>query len=236
MIIQADAKGLEINVAAYLSQDKVMMHEYVNEDIHENNRAYFNLAKRLIAKKFLFRLIYGGTAYAYTVDPDFMDVSSSTKFWQDIIDKTYDKYADFANWHNKIIAEAMEFGRLIMPTGRVYEYSPKPDYKGELKWPLTTIKNYPVQGTGADVMRIIRVAFAKKFHKENINGVLVSTVHDSIVCDVHEKEVDKVKEIFYNVFADMPKNFQKIFGVEYNLPLFCEVSVGPNFKDLVEIK
>jgi len=127
-----------------------------------------------------------------------------------------------------------------MPTGRVFVYEPKQNYRGEPKWPETTIKNWPVQGTGADVMAIIRVDFARRFWKAvkegTLEGVLVCTVHDSIVVDVPDKYVDKVIQMFYDVFEAMPANFKKIFNVEYNLPIFCEVSVGPNFKELKEIK
>lgn len=56
MIINADAKQLEVNVAAYLSQDPILLEEVRNKvDIHEDNRARFGLPSRLIAKKFKFR-------------------------------------------------------------------------------------------------------------------------------------------------------------------------------------
>lgn len=122
-----------------------------------------------------------------------------------------------------------------MPTGRTFIYSPTKNYRGEPKWPETTIKNYPVQGTGADIMAIIRVDFCRRFRKAGIRGVVVATVHDSIVVDIHPDEFDKVVKIFYSVFEDMPKNFKKIFGIEYNLPIFCEISYGTNMKELTEI-
>lgn len=122
-----------------------------------------------------------------------------------------------------------------MPTGRVFEYYPKETHRG-LEWPETTIKNYPVQGTGADVMSIIRVDFGRLFRQYKIPGLIVSTVHDSIVVDVPKQYVDKVIQLFYKVFERMPSNFEQLFGVKYNLPIFCEVSVGPNMKDLEEVK
>lgn len=122
-----------------------------------------------------------------------------------------------------------------MPTGRRFTFTAKPNYRGELVWPETTIKNYGVQGTGADVMSIIRVDFARRFREQQIKGVLVSTVHDSIVVDVESSEQQKVVDLFNKVYEDMPKNFKKLFGKEYNLPIFNEISVGPNMKDLEEL-
>lgn len=231
MIIQADAKGLEWVVGAYLSQDKVAMQEIINKvDQHSLNQEAFNLPSRLIAKTFVFRLMYGGQAYSYANDPNFTPVSTSERYWQKIIDAFYSKYKGLSEWHTKIVQEVVREGKLIMPTGRVYRF--KRGDRGD--WPITTIKNYPVQGLGADIMSIIRVSFMRRFREEGINGVLINTVHDSIVCDVAEHELNRVARLFYNVFEDTPDNFKKIFGIEFNLPLTCEVSYGNNMKELTE--
>ena len=72
ILINCDVKSLEIVVAAMLSGDKVLQKEIIDrEDIHENNRLKFGLPSRLIAKVFVFRLIYGGSAYSYANDIQF---------------------------------------------------------------------------------------------------------------------------------------------------------------------
>lgn len=236
MYVNCDAKALEVNAVAFLSQDPILMAEIVNqEDMHHNNQLRFGLPSRLIAKIFVFRLIYGGSAYSYANDPDFTAVSTSEKYWQKVIDAFYDKYQTIYNWHVDILRTVTQTGQLVMPTGRRYDYEPKRNYRGDLVWPETTIKNYPVQGLGADLMAIARVNFARRFWDMQIEGKLRSTVHDSIVVDVPEKEVDRTVKLFYDVFKDIPENFRKVFGVEYNLPLFCEVSVGCDMKNLEEV-
>lgn len=204
--------------------------------MHEANRVMLGLPSRLIAKIFVFRLIYGGSAYAYANDSDFAICKYSLKEWQNIIDKFYSKYRGLGQWHNKLLQDTIQTGFLKMPTGREYHYEPKRNYKGDLTWPRTTILNYPVQGLGADIMAIARVDFANRFKSQSINGILINTVHDSIEVDVATMEdVRRTSRIFYEVFQDIPKTFKQIFGVEYNLPMFCEVSYGPNRKDLKEI-
>jgi len=237
MIINADAKALEWIVGTYLSKDKVAYQEIRDKvDQHSLNQKAFNLPSRLIAKKFVFRLMYGGSAYSYANDPDFTDVSSSEKFWQKVIDAFYTKYSGFRDWHTAIVKEAMESGQLVMPTGRIYTFEPKRDFRGELKAPETIIKNYPVQGTGADLMAIARVSFYNRFKKEKIDGIICNTVHDSIVCDVEDSEVERVVKLFHEVFKDLPTNFQRMFKVEFDLPMSCEVGVGKNMKELMEIQ
>lgn len=241
MFVNVDASGLEVNCAAFLSQDPTLMDEIIHKaDIHSNNQARFGLppgeAGRLIAKIFVFRLIYGGSAYSYANDPNFTTVSSSEKYWQRVIDEFYNKYTGVLKWHTKILEEVMTNKRLVMPTGRQYDFFPTTNYRGEPKWPDTKIKNYPVQGLGADLMSIARVDFAKRFWKSGMEGKLRVTVHDSIVVDVPKKHVDTTIQLMYDVFKDIPRNFENIFGVKYNLPLFCECKVGMDLKNLNKVK
>lgn len=241
MYINIDASGLEVNAVAYLSQDSVLMKEIIEkQDIHSNNQERFNLPKgelgRLIAKVFKFRLIYGGSAYSYANDPDFRSISSSEKYWQKVIDEYYDKYRGIRDWHSQIIREVIETGILTIPTGRQYSFHPKEDYRGEKKWPETNIKNYPVQGLGADIMSVVRVDFAHKVWNSNLEHKLRSTVHDSLVIDSPTKNVDKIIEIAYNSFDNAPNTFENIFGVKYNLPLFCEIKIGKDLKNLQKVK
>ena len=144
MLINCDVKSLEIVVAAILSGDKILQQEIINgEDIHANNMLAFKLPSRLIAKVFVFRLVYGGSAYSYANDIQFKNVSTSEEFWQEVIDTYYEKYRGIAAWHKKIVDEAKAKKRLEIPSGRYYPFSPEPSYNG-FKWPITKIKNYPV--------------------------------------------------------------------------------------------
>lgn len=237
MIVNSDAKSLEVNCAAFLSQDTILLDEVRNGfDMHSSNQQALGLPSRLIAKIFVFRLIYGGSAYAYATDSDFAVCKFSKTKWESIIEKFYDKYQGLAKWHTEIVQTAIRTGVLVMPTGRQYNYSPKPNYKGELAWHRPAILNWPVQGLGSDLMSIVRGLFYQRLKALDIEAKIINSVHDSIVVDTPKKNVDILVDLFYNVYMDVPNTFQKLFGVEYNLPLFNEVSVGPNLKDLEEIK
>jgi DNA polymerase I len=232
MLINVDASSLEVNCAAFLSQDQVLMNEILNGlDIHSRNQEAFGLPTRLIAKVLVFRLIYGGTEHSFARDPDFTPVSRSKEYWAKVIDKFYSKYKGLAAWHTRILQEVTVSSELIMPTGRRFTFVR--NERGE--WPVTTIKNYPVQSLGADIMTIARVDFARRFWNNCPSGKLISTVHDSIVADVEKKDVDKTIQLMYDVFKDIPRNFKNIFGYEYSLPLGCEVKIGNNLRDLEKV-
>ena len=118
MLLQADAKALEWVCAAYLSQDQTAIKEIRDgTDQHSDNQLRFGLPSRLIAKTFVFRLIYGGSAYSYANDTNFTDVSTSESFWQNVIDEFYNKYTELGEWHKKIVATAMKDRKITMPTG-----------------------------------------------------------------------------------------------------------------------
>jgi len=233
MLLQADAKALEWVCATYLSQDLIAIQEIRDgTDQHADNQLRFGLPSRLIAKTFVFRLIYGGSAYSYANDNNFTDVSNSESFWQNVIDEFYSKYKGLGQWHKDIVAKAMRDRKITMPTGRVYNYEPEVKY-GKVKWPRTKILNYPVQGLGADLMAIARVSLANRL-KDIKNVKLINTVHDSIIVDFDSKVCDNISivKIVDQCFTDIPANFNKLFGIEFNLPMRVECQVGPTWGNM----
>ena len=236
MLLQADAKQLEWVGATFLSQDETAIKEIWNEvDQHADNQQRFGLPSRLIAKTFVFRLIYGGSAYSYANDPNFKDIGNED-FWQGIIDQFYNKYVGLKQWHTRIYDDARRDRRLTMPTGRVYLYEPEIKY-GKANWPRTKILNYPVQGLGADLMSIARVSLCNRL-KEKEGVLLVNTVHDSIILDFDEKKHDSTElvKIVDQCFNDVPLNFKKLFGVDFNLPMRVECEVGPDWGNMEKVK
>ncbi|HET8687853.1 MAG TPA: hypothetical protein VFM18_14520, partial [Methanosarcina sp.] len=85
-VINVDVKSLEVYTVCDLSGDKVLREELLTPgyDMHTNNQNAFGLPDRVTAKRFIFKLIYGATAYGYANDTDFIDVSRKEEFWQDV--------------------------------------------------------------------------------------------------------------------------------------------------------
>jgi DNA polymerase I-like protein with 3'-5' exonuclease and polymerase domains len=118
-----------------------------------------------------------------------------------------------------------------MPTGRVYSFKRE---QGK-DFPRTQILNYPVQGLGADLMSIARVSLYRRMHQANLKSLLVCTVHDSILTDGPKEETKKVCQLMHDVYRDIPLNFKRLFGVEFNLPVRCEISIGDNWGEMNEV-
>lgn len=234
MLINCDAKGLEWVAGTFLSRDEVAIEEILaGKDQHSDNQENFKLPSRLIAKKFVFRLIYGGTEYSYANDADFMHVSTSQAYWKAVIEAFYNKYRGWAEWHKNLMGEAISSGEVRMPTGRVYSFRQYDNGFGP-EWPRTQILNYPVQGLGADLMAIARVSFLRRLKRKRITAKLRQSVHDSIVVDTPSENLYTICTLFNEVFRDIPANFKRMFGVEFYLPLQCEIQYGSNLMDMKE--
>jgi DNA polymerase I-like protein with 3'-5' exonuclease and polymerase domains len=236
MLIQADASQLEWRTLLYLSQDPVGMAEVIEkQDAHSLNEKAFDLPSRLIAKIYLFRTIYRGSGWAFAHDPAFMHVSKDPKFWDAVGEKFYSKYAGIDKCHQEWANLVTQGLPIVGPFGREWFCSNR-NKKGEFFIPWTTLTNYPVQGTGADIMALARVSFARRLKATGWPVLLVSTVHDSIVVDCPDPAlIQPVVNLFHQVFDDIPANIERMFGVDWNVPMDCECKVGANMKDMHKV-
>jgi DNA polymerase I-like protein with 3'-5' exonuclease and polymerase domains len=243
MLIATDASQLEWRVCLELSQDPVGIREILQgADTHSLNQQFFGFAPgpegRHTAKIYLFRTIFNrGQGYAFTQDPDFMGVSTSIKFWDEIGKKFYTKYEYIDKLYDKNLSLIGKGKPLIGPLGREWFIEPFTNFKGELQLPVTKAVNYPTQGTGADVMMLARISFRNRMHMlPNAKYVkMISTVHDSIVLDGHEEHILPCAKLFNDVFADLPKNIEKIFGYKWSVPLACETKFGKDMKNMSKV-
>jgi DNA polymerase I-like protein with 3'-5' exonuclease and polymerase domains len=172
-----------------------------------------------------------------------MHVSSSSKFWDEKNEAFYKKYHGIAKQHERWKDIVVSGRPLEGPMGRSWSiplrktYSTKYGFvEEEIKIPWTTLSNYPVQGTGADVMMLARIMAYKRIKKEEIPCVWRSTVHDSLVLDTHKKHLEQLRDLFDGVFADLPKTIKQTFGYDWIVPMACETKFGSNMKTMEKFK
>lgn len=233
MLVQCDASQLEWRVLLQLAQDEVGIAEILlKEDVHSKNQLAFHLPSRLIAKIFLFRTIYRGSGWSFANDPDFMHVSKDPKFWDAKNEAFFYKYKGIDSTHNKWADMVTNGIPIEGPFGRSWTIGLKWDKWNNLKIPWTTFTNYPVQGTGADVMMFARIMAYKRIKAAKIPALFVSTVHDSIVVDTQQQHIQAIADIFNQVFADLPKMFKGVFGYDWIVPMECECKYGMDMKNM----
>ena len=238
MLVGFDLAQLEWRTATELSRDPVAMDEIQNGlDTHSLNQAAFSLPSRLIAKIYLFRTIFRGSGYAFAHDPAFMHVSDSPKFWDTVGEKFYKKYNGLDQQHKKWADLVVRGQPIVGPTGRQWDISLGRDTHGNIKIPWTTLTNYPVQGTGADVMMIFRLSFWRRFKAQGLHTVcqVIQTVHDSLYIDCPRQYVPQVVKLLFEVLDDLVPNIRRVFNYDWQVPLDGEVSVGMNQKDMEKV-
>jgi DNA polymerase-1 len=231
MIANCDAAQLEWRVVAHNSADKTAIQEIKDGvDFHSDNQSKFKLPSRLIAKIFLFRAIFKGSAYAYSVDNDFKHLGGQ-KYWQNVIDKFYEKYTGIYDYHVRLIREATTTNQVVSESGRIYKFYPRMK-RGLMVYPENDIVNYPVQGFAADLMSLARISAWNrlKAERESKKVLFINTVHDSLKldlnCNIHEAV--RVGEVVRSAFVDIPKNFKHIYGKELLVPMDSDFTLGIN--------
>jgi DNA polymerase-1 len=230
MYVQCDASQLEWRVLNWLANDQTGLRELNEEiDVHSTNQKAFNLPTRLISKKYLFRTIYRGSGWSFANDPDFMGVSDDPDFWDEINRKFYDKYKGIDKYHRNLADLVIRNKPICSPLGREWQVGLKEN--GMIPWTILT--NYPVQGTGNDLLAITRISLRKNMNEKKMRSLLVSTVHDSIVADCLEEEARDVANLMYDIFdIYLPKNVKAIWNIDLPCKFPCEVKIGPNLKDM----
>lgn len=233
LLINVDAKALEWVVCAHLARDRTAIAEiHGGIDQHTENQRFLGLPPgkegRLIAKIFVFRLIYGSVAKGFAQDPDFIGLSSDAGFWEGVITKFYKKYPGIELFHKNLVKEWKTTGKITMPTGRTYIFDSDKDFN----YLRPKILNYPVQGLGADLVTIARVSLYKRMMREGLKSKLVCTIHDSIVVDAVVEEKDVIIKMIKSTWDDIPHNYEYLFNDTWSLPSRCEISVGLNLKEM----
>jgi DNA polymerase-1 len=82
--------------------------------------------------------------------------------------------------------------------------------------------NYPIQGSAADIIKVAMVAIHRRLAKEGLGARMVIQVHDELVFDVPEKEVDSVTAL---VREEMEG------ALSLSVPLRVEIGVGKNWRE-----
>jgi DNA polymerase-1 len=228
-ILEADFAQLEFRVAALLSQDKVAMEEVsTGFDVHSYTAQIISEAgqptSRQEAKAHTFAPLYGATGYGRT--------KAEAEYYTHFLDK----YKGIAKWHKKLGDEAINLGRIKIPSGRQYAFPDVERRASGTPTHFTMIKNYPVQGfaTG-DIVPIVLLEIEKRLDSNRLHSLLVNTVHDSVVLDIHPAEEKSVLGIIQEVNNELKRIIEYYYDVDVNVPMLLESKIGDNWLDVKDV-
>jgi len=234
----ADLSQLEYRVAAFLSQDPVMMDDILSgKDYHlENAIKFFGDAKyRTDAKTFGFRLLYGGTAYGMYMDPSMPRFS--LKKWEKIVEEYHKKYSGLKRWQDENVRAVNKHGFLRLPSGRILTFDKKMQKDGTMGYSRRDILNYPVQSFAtADIMGLAMTIIKARMRAKKVKSKVICQVHDSLVFDALREEINLIAHICINTFERLPEYMRRVWKINFNLPMGGEFEIGDSYGDLTVYK
>ena len=226
-IMEADFAQLEFRTAAFLAQDETAIQEInTGFDVHSYTAQVITEAgqktSRQDAKAHTFAPLFGATGYGRS--------KAEAAYYKLFVYK----YEGIAAWHKKLGDEALRFMKITNVSGRQYAFPTVRRRDNGMPSHFTMIKNYPVQGfaTG-DIVPIV----LNELHEllQPYNSVVVNSVHDSMVVDIHPDEEQQVIDIIESLNDNINALVKKTYNVEMNVPLLLEAKIGSNWLDTVDI-
>ena len=87
----------------------------------------------------------------------------------------------------------------------------------------------------ADIVPITCIEVYKLMKKAKLKSVLVNTVHDSIVVDIHPEEEQDVINLFSEGAGNVIPRLKNEYNIDFNVPLDVEMKIGYNWLKLNEV-
>ena len=171
------------------------------------------------AKIINYALLYGKTAFTLS-----KDIGVTPQAAQEFIDSYFAGFPRVRAFIDRTLDEARREGRVKTLFGRV---RPIPDINSKNSnqrgFAERTAVNTPLQGTAADLIKLAMIQIDKEMHERKMRSRMTLQVHDELVFDVLESEVDAVKTLV----REHMENVHKL-----DVPLLVEMGVGKNWRDL----
>ncbi|MDO8787327.1 MAG: DNA polymerase I [Sulfuritalea sp.] len=224
-IVSADYSQIELRIMAHLSDDPRLLEAFAQgEDVHRATAAeIFGLTpieissdQRRAAKVINFGLIYGMSAFGLAKQIG-VDRSAAAAY----MDRYFARYPGVARYMEDTRAIARDKGYVETVFGRrLWLPEIKSSNAGRRQGAERAAINAPMQGTAADLIKRAMLAVQDWLNTEKLQTLLVLQVHDELVLEVPDTELEAVR-----------KELPKLMGgvAKLKVPLLVEVGVGANW-------
>ena len=229
VIVSADYSQIELRIMAHLSGDKTLITAFQNgEDVHRRTAAeVFGTApenvsseQRRYAKTINFGLIYGMGQYGLAKSLGIDNISA-----KNFIDRYFARYPGVAEYMQRTKEQATAQGFVETLFGRrLYLTDIHNKNSNARAGAERAAINAPMQGTASDLIKRAMIDVSRWLASDDLKSKLIMQVHDELVLEVPEAELDLVKE-------KLPQIMAKVDEGMLNVPLVAEVGVGMNWEE-----
>jgi DNA polymerase-1 len=197
-LVDADYSQVELRVLAHMSEDESMIDAFnENKDIHTITASQvFNVDEvtpelRSAAKAVNFGIVYGISDFTLADD-----LNISLKKARDYIKNYLQTYSKINDFMEESIKKATDNGYVTTILNR-RRYIPelKSNNFMERSRGRRFAMNAPVQGSAADIIKIAMVNVYKKLEENNLKSKLILQVHDELIVETFDEELEIVKKI-----------------------------------------
>jgi DNA polymerase-1 len=226
-IISADYSQLELRLLAHITQDAVMLEAFQKgEDIHARTaRLVFGAKTEAELKEARRFAKIVNFAIAYAIEPWGLSqrVGISRQEAKKVIEDYYNTYKGVRRYMDEVPVRAREHGYVRSIYGRIRPLPGIADRNANIRRAAEREAiNMPIQGTASDIVKIAMLHVDEEIKRKGFGARLLMQVHDELLIEVPEKEVDEV--------ATMLKHEMET-AVSLDVPLVADVGVGDNWMD-----
>ncbi|MBU1088018.1 MAG: DNA polymerase I [Candidatus Omnitrophica bacterium] len=227
-LLSADYSQIELRVLAHLSEDEHLIRAFNQDlDIHTFTATLIfdipsekvDTKMRYLAKRVNFGIIYGMGAYGLARDID-VSHAEAKKFIQEY----FKRYPSVQEYLQKQIDQARQSGYVTTLLNR-RRYIPQINTKNAMQRSFAerTAMNTPIQGTAADLIKVAMINVLDQLNQGKLKSVMLLQVHDELVFDVPDDELEQVKKI-------VKQCMESVFKLK--VPIKVDLKSGKNWRDM----
>ena len=227
VIADADYSQIELRVLSHISKDETMQHAFIEGiDVHKVTASQVfgvpldevTKQMRSKAKAVNFGIVYGISEFGLA-----KNIGSSWGEAKDYMNTYLEKYHGIREFMANIVEIAKEQGYVTTMFGR-RRYVPelKNKNKNIVLFGQRIAMNTPIQGTAADIIKIAMNRLYKALKDNNLKSKLVMQVHDELIVETYNDEIEKVKEIMIDAMENV---------VKLDVPLNVDLNIGQSWYD-----
>ncbi len=228
VLLSADYSQIELRLLAHFSSDPLLVKAYrTGQDIHTLTAAEvfgvpaetMSKETRNRAKAVNFGIVYGISPFGLAAQLG-IDQHEARLY----IETYFERYAGVRSYIDRMLEETRREQKVRTMFGRV---RPIPDIQSrnanQRGFAERTAINTPLQGTAADLIKLAMIRIDKRLAKEKLKSRMTLQVHDELVFDVPEEEIEPMRALVQHEMEHV---------VELSVPLVADVGVGVNWRDL----
>ncbi len=228
LFLSADYSQIELVVLAHLSGDTGLIEAFsTGQDVHRKTASLiFRIApeevtdsQRRIAKTINFGVMYGMSAFRLS-----NELKIPRGEAKQFIDTYFEEYAGIRKFVEETVKQAELDGGVYTIMGR---FRPIPRITSKNKMEKSGAEraavNTRIQGTAADIVKKAMLVLDAELTARNLQARVLLQVHDEIILEVPEQEIETCKELLKGVMEGV---------IKLKVPLKANVETGRSWGDI----